>query len=85
MVSEASIPGLFRMVLIIVAVIFILRLVGQFMIAKRNMEEERGMNEDKRAFDEAKKKASQNIGKTKLVKKSRGQNDVEDVDFEEVD
>ena len=49
------------------------------------MEEERGMNEDKRAFDEAKKKASQNIGKTKLVKKSRGQNDVEDVDFEEVD
>lgn len=85
MVSEASIPGLFRMVLIIVAVIFLLRFIGQFMVAKRNMEEERSMNEDKRAFDDAKQKASQNIGKTKLVKKSSGQNDAEDVDFEEVD
>ena len=85
MIVEASIPGLFRMLLIILAVIFILRFLGRFMVAKRNMEEEREMNASKRAFDEAKRKQSQNIGKTKIVDKKKGSSNVEDVDFEEID
>ena len=86
MVVQASIPGLFRMVLIIVGVIFLLRFLGQFMTAKRNMEEEREMNADKRKFNSAKKKAKENIGKTRILnKRSSSQSDVQDVDFEEID
>ncbi|MBL1279047.1 MAG: hypothetical protein COA33_002155 [Fluviicola sp.] len=85
MIVEASIPGLFRMLLIIVGVILLLRFLGQFMTAKRNMEEEREMNASKREFEDAKQKAKQNIGKTKIVKQSSKKNDIEDVDFEEID
>lgn len=85
MIVEASISGLFRMVLIIVGVIFLLRFLGQFMSAKRNMEEEREMNSSKREFESQKKKAKENIGKTKLIKKKTKNDDIEDVDFEEIE
>lgn len=85
MIVEASIPGLFRMVLIIVGVIFLLRFLGQFMSAKRNMEEEREMNSSKREFESQKKKAQENMGKTKLIKKKTKNDDIEDVDFEEIE
>ncbi len=85
MISQASIPGLFRMLLIILVVIFVLRFLGRFMVAKRNMEEEREMNASKRAFEEEKRKQSQNIGKTKIVGKKKGSSNIEDVDFEEID
>ena len=84
MIVEASIPGLFRTILIIVGVFFLVRFIGQFMIAKRNMEDEREMRSTKRQFQEQKKKASQDLGKTNILKKSARKNDVEDVDFEEI-
>ena len=85
MVVEASLPGLFRTLLIIVAIVFLVRFIGQFMIAKRNMEDEREMNSTRRQFKEQKKKASQDLGKTNILKKSARKNDVEDIDFEEID
>ena len=85
MIIEASIPGLFRTILIIVGVLFLVRFIGQFMIAKRNMEDEREMNSTRRQFQEQKKKASQDLGKTNILKKSARKNDVEDIDFEEID
>ena len=85
MVFEASLPGLFRTLLIIVAIVFLVRFIGQFMIAKRNMDVEREMNSTRRQFQEQKKKASQDLGKTNILKKSARKNDVEDVDFEEID
>ena len=85
MVVEASLPGLFRTLLIIVAIVFLVRFIGQFMIAKRNMDVEREMNSTRRQFQEQKKKASQDLGKTNILKKSARKNDVEDVDFEEID
>lgn len=84
MVAEASLPGLFRTVLIIVGVIFLLRFIGQFLIAKRNMDDEREINAKKRQFDEEKKNASEDIGKIKVIKKSASKDDIEDVDFEEI-
>ena len=84
MVFEASLPGLFRTLLIIVAIVFLVRFIGQFMIAKRNMDVEREMNSTRRQFQEQKKKASQDLGKTNILKKSARKNDVEDVDFEEI-
>ena len=85
MIIEASIPGLFRTILIIVGVLFLVRFIGQFMIAKTNMEDEREMNSTRRQFQEQKKKASQDLGKTNILKKSARKNDIEDVDFEEID
>lgn len=85
MIVEASLPGLFRTVLIIVTIVFLVRFIGQFMIAKRNMDVEREMNSTRRQFQEQKKKASQDLGKTNILKKSARKNDVEDIDFEEID
>ena len=84
MIVEASLPGLFRTLLIIVAIVFLVRFIGQFMIAKRNMDVEREMNSTRRQFQEQKKKASQDLGKTNILKKSARKNDVEDIDFEEI-
>ena len=85
MVVEASITGLFRMLLIIIGVMVLVRFLGQFMIAKRNMDEEREMNARNRAFEAEKQKQKQSIGKTKIVKKTSSNSDIEDVDFEELD
>lgn len=84
MVVEASITGLFRTLLIIIGVFVLLRFLGQVMSAKRNMEEERRMNEAQRKFNQEKKRKQQNLGKTTILKKSTN-NDIEDVDFEELD
>jgi len=85
-VAEASITGLFRTLAIIIAVIVVLRFFGQLMNAKRNMEEERQMNESQRSFDKEKKRKRVNLGKTQILGKNKKRSDdVEDVDFEEID
>ena len=86
MIVEASLPGLLRTLLIIGAVFLLLRFLGQFMIAKRNMEEERNMSQDKRKFNEQKAKAKNNLGKTKIIKNRKsGESSIEDVEFEEIE
>ena len=86
MIVEASLPGLLRTLLIIGAVFLLLRFLGQFMIAKRNMEEERNMSRDKRKFNEQKAKAKNNLGKTKIIKNRKsGESSIEDVEFEEIE
>ena len=86
MMAEASLPGLLRTLFIIVGVFLLLRFLGQFMIAKRNMEEERSANRNKRNFKEQKAKAKGDIGKTTILKnKKPGQSSIEDVEFEDVD
>jgi len=86
MIVEASLPGLIRTLLIIGGVFLLLRFLGQFMIAKRNMEEERDINSKKRNFNEQKAKAKGDIGKTKILRnKKSGESSIEDVEFEEID
>jgi uncharacterized protein YacL len=84
MIVEASITGVFRMVLMIVGAIVLLRFFGQLMNAKRNMEEERSLNQKQRKFDSEKKEKLKNFGKTKIVDVKVNNKEIEDVDFEEI-
>ncbi len=85
-VAEASITGGIRMILIIVGVLVVLRFVGQIMIAKRNLAEEKDLDRRKKAQDVEAKRKKRNLGRTQILGKRRSSNDgIEDVDFEEVD
>lgn len=77
-----SITGLFKMILIILGAVVLLRFIGQFMNTKRNMEEERILNERERKLREEKSRKQKNLGKTQILSKKA---DGEDVDFEEVE
>lgn len=85
-VAEASITGGIRMILIIVGVLVVLRFVGQIMIAKRNLAEEKDLDRRKKAQDVEAKRKKRNLGRTQILGKRQSSNDgIEDVDFEEVD
>ena len=77
-----SITGLFKMILIILGAVVLLRFIGQFMSTKRSMEEERALNERERKLREEKARKQKNLGKTQILSKKA---DAEDVDYEEVD
>jgi hypothetical protein len=86
-VVEASVTGIFRTVLIILGALVLLRFLGQLMIAKRNMEEERKMNERSRKIENDRKEKLKNFGKVNVIRPTQSKtskNDVEDVDFEEI-
>lgn len=87
----ASLTGVFKMLLIIVGGFFALRFLGQFMIAKRNMEEERALNEKSRKTQKEREEKLKKFGKTTVLGKNTSAkaphsriSDVEDVDFEEI-
>lgn len=85
-VAEASITGAFKMILMVIGALVILRFIGQLMNAKRNMEEERELNRHQRRMEEEARKTRKNFGKTRILGKKTGDSDsVEDVNFEEVD
>lgn len=88
MVVTASITGLFKTLLIILGAFVLLRFLGQVMMAKRNMEEERRLNRNKRAFDEERERKLKNFGKISILsgnsRKARRTTDAEDADYEEV-
>jgi hypothetical protein len=89
-VAEASIPGLFRTILIIIGVIVLLRFLGQLMMAKRNMEEERRLNAQQRKSEKDRAEKLRDFGKTSILN-SKGRSpgksahsDIQDVDYEEL-
>jgi hypothetical protein len=88
MVVTASITGLFKTLLIILGAFVLLRFLGQVMMAKRNMEEDRRLNRNKRAFDEERERKLKNFGKISILsrnsRKARRITDAEDADYEEV-
>ena len=67
MVIESSATGLFRTLLVIGGVLFVLRFLGQFMIAKRNMEDERKHNQNQQNFDTEKRSKKKSEGKIKIL------------------
>jgi uncharacterized membrane protein len=85
MIQEASVTGLVRTVLIIIGVIFLLRLLGRVMMAKREMEKENHRRKSERAFENERKKKLKNFGKVTISKKSKPESNEDYVDFEEVD
>lgn len=88
MVVTASITGLFKTILIILGAFALLRFLGQVMMAKRNMEEERRLNRNKRNFEEERAQKLKNFGKISILsgnrRNSKVSSDAEDIDYEEV-
>ncbi|MDB4516215.1 hypothetical protein N9089_01300 [Crocinitomicaceae bacterium] len=85
-VLESSITGAFKMILMIVGVLVLLRFLGQLMNAKRNLEEERKMNQRQRALEVEAQKKHKYFGKTRVLgKNQKDDNSIEDINFEEVE
>jgi hypothetical protein len=90
MVVEASIVGIFKTVLLILGAFVLLRFLGQLMIAKRNMEEERQLNKKQRDVEAERNQKLKNFGKTSILnakKKSPTKKEgdfIQDVDYEEM-
>lgn len=88
MITVASVTGLFKTLLIILGAFVLLRFLGQVMMAKRNMEEERRLNRNKRNFEKERIEKLKNFGKISIInwniRKSKRSTDAEDVDYEEV-
>ncbi|TXI85481.1 MAG: hypothetical protein E6Q37_06295 [Crocinitomicaceae bacterium] len=77
--------GLIRTVLLIIGVIVALRFIGQLMIAKRNLDEERKSKAELDRLNKLKKHVEKNQGKVTLVSKNNSTSGpYEDVDYEEV-
>lgn len=79
-----SVTGVFKMILMIIGGLVLLRFIGQLMIAKRNMDEERKLNQKDRQFHTDKNEKLKTFGKTKIVHRKDVKGDVQDVDYEEV-
>lgn len=90
MIVEASIVGIFKTVLLILGAFVLLRFLGQLMIAKRNMEEERQLNKKQRDVEAERNQKLKNFGKTSILnskKKSPTKKEddfIQDVDYEEM-
>ncbi len=85
MVAEASIVGAFKMIAMVVGVFVLVRFLGQMMNAKRNMADQETDKVDRENLKNAREQTKKNLGKTKILSKKDRSNDVEDIDFEEVD
>ena len=90
MIIEASIVGIFKTVLLILGAFVLLRFLGQLMIAKRNMEEERMLNKKQRDVESERNQKLKNFGKTSILstkKKSPSKKEddfIQDVDYEDL-
>ena len=78
--------NIFRTGLIIIGVIFVIRLIGRMMIAKRNLNEQNRLQQEiKRAADES-EEARKNFGRTTISKIGKDKIDQGDfIEFEEID
>lgn len=79
-----SITGLFRMLLIILGVLFLLSLLGKVAQGRRNAAEQNRMREEEEANRRMVEKAKKNYGKT-TISSSDQNTDSEFTDFEEVE
>ncbi len=80
-----AITTVFRTVLIILGVFVVLRVIGQMMIAKRNLEEEKNLIKKQREQEQMVAEAKRNFGKTTISQiDKKSAHDAEYTDFEEV-
>lgn len=88
MLVTASITGLFKTILISLGAFVLLRFLGQVMMAKRNLEEERRLNRNKRAFEDERALKLRNFGKVNILgvtgKNRKSKSNAEDVEYEEI-
>ena len=84
----ASVTGVFKMILMVIGGLVLLRFIGQLLIAKRNLQEEKSFIRQQRQSEELNRRTRENLGKTSVIsstisnRKDHSSN-IEDVDFEE--
>jgi hypothetical protein len=80
-----SITGVFKIVLIILGVMFLLKIVGNVSQARRNIADQDRMKREEAAAKQTVESAKQNYGKTTISKvDSKSIKDGDYTDFEEV-
>lgn len=80
-----AITTVFRTILILVGIFVVIKFVGQMMIAKRNLEEEKNLFKKQREQEQMASEAKRNFGKTTISKiDKKSADDPEYTDFEEV-
>ncbi len=80
-----SISGLFRTVLIILGVLFLLQIIGKMMQARRNIAAEDQMKREEAAAQRLKSESKKNFGKTTISKPDSNSIKGEFTDYEEVE
>lgn len=91
MVVQASIVGLFKTVLLLLGAFVLLRFIGQLMIAKRNLAEEKKLHNESMKTEKERMTKLKNFGKTSILagprkpKNHSVNSSTEDVDFEEIE
>lgn len=80
-----AITTVFRTVLILIGIFVVIRVIGQMMVAKRNLEEEKNLLKKQREEERLAAEAKRNFGKTSVTRIDRkSASDEEYTDFEEV-
>jgi len=80
-----SITGVFKVVAIIIGVAIVLKVVGQFLVARRNMEAERDLLQKDREEKEAMAKHQKTFGQTTVSRVDKNDGKSENFsDYEEV-
>jgi uncharacterized membrane protein len=79
----ASIQGTFKMILMIIGALVVLRFLGQLMVAKRNLAEQKRHEDFQKEIEKQKSFYKKNTGKINILHKNTSKN-VQDVDYEEV-
>jgi hypothetical protein len=84
---EASVSGLFRMILIILGVFVLLRFIGQILIAKNNIASQNEMKRREEASAKEKVNAMKNVGKTKILRDKQNKDSdypIIDIDYTDI-
>jgi hypothetical protein len=79
----ASIQGTFKMILMIIGAFVLLRFLGQLMVAKRNLAEQKRHEDFRNELEKQRSFYKKNSGKINILGKKHSSN-VQDVDYEEV-
>jgi hypothetical protein len=79
----ASIQGTFKMILMIIGGFVLLRFIGQLLIVKRNMAEQKRQEDFQKELEKQQSFYKKNTGKINILGKKQTTN-FQDVDYEEV-
>lgn len=79
----ASIQGTFKMILMIIGGAVLLRFLGQLLIVKRNLAEQKRHEDFQKELEKKKSFYNKNRGKVNILGKNQP-NNFQDVDYEEV-
>jgi|TARA_B110000037_G_scaffold89203_1_gene105623 hypothetical protein len=85
-IAEASVTGLFKMLLILLGAFVVIRIFAQWSNNKNIYVQKKQEKDSRKRFEKEKHLKRQSLGKIRVIgKDASNQNDIQDVDFEEVE